>query len=196
MSTKDARNEARLINIAMAYLSGTPDKRERLTVERHLVRQALCFVRDKAEQALRELEPPTRQVALKASVLKAREDQRRSDEQARQAHTAWRQSRFKEMKAKAAATRKRTSQFTAIGREVVCIFETIKVGGKAIGDLWHSELEHLRNKGAFEAALLQAILHHCQPAKDMKVRDLVTPEKLAQFVADANRAVNRVKAAA
>lgn len=189
MSNKEA---ARLVNIAVALLSSGDDKHEKILVDRHVKLRAI----DHAVEALLairkrlECEPVFLQKvpAARALALAVPKPQTKAVERAVQAVARHRE--------RETVKRQHTAKMAEIGKAVVCIFETIKVGGKAIGDLWHSELEHLRNKGAFEAALLQAILHHCQPAKDMKVRDLVTPEKLAQFVADANRAVNRVKAAA
>lgn len=189
MSTKDARNEARLINIAMAFLSGTPDKRDKLTVERDLVVRALELVRDKACECLADIRDEEFRKKMTNPKFAA-------DVQKRKEHNVWRAQRFKEIKAVAAVTRKRTSQLTAIGREVVSLFDSIKIDGQAIGTIWYSQLEGLRNKGAFEAALCQSLLNRGKPTDDMQVSKFVSPEMFAGFVADAKRAVNRVKAAA
>lgn len=94
------------------------------------------------------------------------------------------------------AKNQRMRTMAKVGEAVVSLFDSTKVGGQAIGGVWYSQLENLRNKGAFEASLCQAILHHGKPSKDAQVKDLITENVLAKFVADANRALNRVKAAA
>lgn len=203
MSTKDARNEARLINIAMAYISGTPDKRERLNVERQLVVSALSFTIEKMDAELEKLLLPNPRV-LQSKPRKRKANtalaQKRAEERAAQkraaVHAAEAAKAPKEVEEFESDLAARNAAWTAAGHAFQSVYETVKIGGRSVGKIWYSELESLRNRGAFEAALCQAILHHGKPAKDAQVKDLITEAVLAKFVADANRAVNRVKAAA
>lgn len=214
MSTKDARNEARMLNIAVALLSSEDPGRVKveaaLAVESiDLAIKVLLTRRD----AIHKLTLYTSWSNVKPFLDRARVDERqellrrkdeeRSHKQRFGTAPSPQAMAFKITKERDDRRRlrshikhKRMVTMAKIGEVVVSMFDSVKVGGHPVGDLWYSQLEGLRNKGAFEAALCQAILHHGKPAKDAQVKDLITEAVLAKFVADANRAVNRVKAAA
>lgn len=188
MSTKEAKDKARLLNIAMAYLAGTPDKRSNLKVERHLVLKALDLVIDLAQSARADINH-------EIIEEKMREPAYAADVKRRQERQEWRRQRANEINAKVSATRKETGRMASLGKAVLAVYDQVKLGGQPIGNVWYSQLEGLRDKGAFEASLCQALINRGKPAKDIQVRDLVTEAVLSEFVAKAKSAVQRVRAA-
>lgn len=94
----------------------------------------------------------------------------------------------------AASCLKRAKEKTAmarLGRVVTSLFDTVKIGGKAVGNVWYSELSAIRKAGTFEAALAHQILSHAKPAEDVKVRDMINERVLVKMVAAANEAADR-----
>lgn len=203
MSTKEAREESRLLNIAVAFLSGTPERRCTLKVERWLVRRALEFILKRAQEELEEITRPEREAESKRIFKQRRrlekkrtEAQRKRDEIRSSAVLA---SEMAKTPAQVAAEEleieARNAAFRAAGKAHQSVYDSVKIGGRAVGSIWHSELVGLRNKGAFEAALCDSILRHAKPSEDRQVHDMISQNQLAAFVAAAKQAAERAKAA-
>ena len=73
------------------------------------------------------------------------------------------------------------------------LYDVIKVGGRAIGDVHYRELDKLREEGLFEAALCDQILRHARPNNNIAVPDVDSEEKLREFERIARLAVQHVQ---
>lgn len=83
---------------------------------------------------------------------------------------------------------RRQRQLATIGRATLSLFDTIVVDGQPVGDVWYSQLEGIRSKGTFEASVCAAILAHGRPAVDTQVRDMMREDVLSRIVASARKA--------
>lgn len=89
------------------------------------------------------------------------------------------------------AIAKEHGRYREIGRMVVSLFDSVMLGGKAVGNVWYSELAAIRKAGTFEASLAHQILCHGSPSKDVKVRDMINEKTLLKMVAAAKEAAER-----
>jgi hypothetical protein len=72
-------------------------------------------------------------------------------------------------------------------------FDTVKISGRAIGDVHYRELHQLRQEGLFEGALCDQILRHARPNTNVTIRQIMNEETLTRYVAVAKEAVKRVE---
>ena len=72
-----------------------------------------------------------------------------------------------------------------VEKEIEEIFDTIKIRGKAIGNIWYHELPDYKILGEFEASLCDALLQFATPTKECLVRDLISAKHLKKLVNEA-----------
>lgn len=206
MSDNETRNRARLLNIAVAFLSTPVGERPKARVAPQLARDALELA---IVHLTEHLDAITGWTAAPC-VQERLNDNRQYDERDRRykrepafaqevdaaakartdAH-ALRQAigaRISEGVHKKANERKR---FTDVGRAVVSLFETTTVGGRPIGLIWYDELIAVRRESLFAASLVdQLIRFGVPPSFPVQVKDLVTERELKVMVEIAKKAAD------
>lgn len=188
--------EKRMISLAITILSASPDKISAIKAPLAIKMRAidlgierLCNARD----AVCSMKEGSTHKFVQTGVAAALEFRRRELNLTRRARRK-RTYTKEERAAHAAGCLERAKEKTAmakLGRVVTSLFDTIKIGGKPVGNVWYSELSAIRKAGTFEAALAHQILTHAKPSEDIKVRDMINEKVLVKMVAAANEAADR-----
>lgn len=193
------KTERYLLTLGFTYLITDPAKRDVIKADRETVKRALSFLSDEAKDlvgdmietdAWREEKKRHKSKAWRDEMRKTAEENRVRTERLR-AQRARDDAQRAKTQARMKVTYETNKKLIHIGKAVVSLFDTLKIDGRPIGNIWYSELDAIRRQGAFEAHICQAILRHGKPSKDTKVRDLITEKKLAEFVAAAKGPVRK-----
>ncbi len=70
------------------------------------------------------------------------------------------------------------------------LYETVKVLGRSIGDIWYHELDAIRGESAFAASLADQIIRCGIPNRPTRVRDFINRKTLAEMVKKASAKTN------
>lgn len=86
--------------------------------------------------------------------------------------------------------RKKMQQHVTAMRKVAAkaalsLYETTMVLGRAIGDIWYTELQAMRTESVFVASLCDQLLRHATPSADIQIRDMVNLATLEKMIAKA-----------
>ena len=185
MSTKQDRENTRLLNVAIAYLSASPEKIPSIKVDRDIAVRALKYVKSRVEYLLSELDcsPLDRQhleLMRNPKYRAAKEEEYRRD-------AIYRNQVYSARTEKIQNRRNEEKRLATIGRQVETLFETVIIGGRQAGNIWHHELEVVRSTGAFEASVCDSLLRHARPNKPTRVKDMVSLSTFTEMVESARK---------
>lgn len=73
------------------------------------------------------------------------------------------------------------------------LYDSIKLGGRSIGDVHYRELDKLRQEGLYEGALCDQILRYARPNNNAAIRDIIKEDVLKGFELAARDAVRKIE---
>lgn len=186
--------EIKRLRLAFNWIICAPEKRSKLTDnEKKEMEAAFDKLQWQAAKYWKEFRGAVAAIDAKAHEKRLKVDTRYAAEHAAKkaadeaASLRW-EKRSERISASCKIGQRRRQQYVDIGKAVVeKVFDTVKIAGKPIGDIWYSELRAYRDTGIFEAKICEAILRHGKPTEDKKIRNLLPEKVLAAMVEQARR---------
>lgn len=78
-------------------------------------------------------------------------------------------------------------QQTQAAKAAIALYDSVKMLGRAVGDIWYHELNAMRSESAFAASLADQLLRHGRPSQPTRIRDFVNQKTLASMIKKAEQ---------